>query len=95
MSTLTRRMICILPALILCVLRLNAGGQDNQGNPIPHFLFPKFEEGVVVMKDGSSFNTLINYNMVDQKMITEVEGEYRYSKNPGLIQSITIQNRVS
>jgi len=70
------------------------GRQDNKGNPLPHFLLPHFKEGIVIMKDGNKFTTLLNYNMVDEKMITEVDGIYRYSKNPKNIERIYLDNRM-
>jgi|WetSurMetagenome_2_1015567.scaffolds.fasta_scaffold111949_2 hypothetical protein len=70
------------------------GRQDNKGNPLPHFLLPQFKEGIVIMKDGNKFTTLLNYNMVDEKMITEVDGIYRYSKNPKNIERIYLDNRM-
>ena len=46
------------------------------------------------MKDGKIFNTLLNYHMVDERMITELDGVYRYSTNPQLIDTIYLENRV-
>ena len=83
----------IMGAALIFVLSAGATDQDNKGNPLPHFLFPKFQEGIVVMKDGQKFTTLLNYNMVDEKMITEVEGVYRYSKNPQAIERIILDGR--
>jgi hypothetical protein len=81
--------------LILVVLPLiGSARQDNKGNPLPHFLFPQFKEGIVIMKDGNKFTTKLNYNMVDEKMVTEVDGIYRYSKNPKNIERIYIENRM-
>ena len=83
-----------LLVLFLFVLSLiGSAHQDNKGNPIPHFLFPKFKDGIIIMKDGAKFNAVLNYNMVDERMITEVEGIYRYSKNPSQIERIMIDNR--
>lgn len=81
--------------IVFCLSQMAVYGipQDNKGNPIPHFLFPKFREGIVVMKDGQKFTTLINYNMVEEKMITELEGVYRYSKNPHSIERVIIDER--
>jgi hypothetical protein len=81
------QLVCtfIFPAFI--------SGQDNKGNPLPHFLFPSFMEGEVQMKDGQRFPAILNYNMVEEKMITELNGVYRYSKNPSLIDKITIGDR--
>jgi hypothetical protein len=81
-------------SLFIVFLSADLQGQDNQGNPLPHFLFPSFREGLVKMKDRSNFSTLLNYNMVDEKMITELNGVYRYSKDPQLIDTIIIEKRV-
>jgi hypothetical protein len=90
---------CFLKAgfFVLFLVALPSTGsstQDNKGNPLPHFLFPRFQEGIVIMKDGTKFNALINYNMVEERMITELEGIYRYSKNPQSIERILIENRM-
>jgi hypothetical protein len=73
---------------------IGSARQDNKGNQLPHFLFPQFKEGIVIMKDGNKFPALLNYNMVDEKMVTEVDGTYRYSKNPKNIERIYIENRM-
>ena len=82
--------------LVLFLFALSLTGsahQDNKGNPLPHFLFPKFKDGIIIMKDGAKFDAVLNYNMVDERMITEVDGMYRYSKNPQKIERIIIDNR--
>lgn len=80
--------------LLIVFLSFDLSGQDNQGNPLPHFLFPSFKEGLVIMKDGKNFSTLLNYHMIDERMITELNGTYRYSKDPQLIDTIYLENRV-
>jgi hypothetical protein len=83
-----------LLTLFIIVLSFNLSGQDNNGNPLPHFLLPSFKEGRVIMKDGKNFSTLLNYHMVDEKMITELNGVYRYSKDPQLIDTIYLEHRI-
>jgi hypothetical protein len=46
------------------------------------------------MKDGQKLTTILNYNMAEEMMITEVNGVYRYSKDPQLIDRIYLENRV-
>jgi hypothetical protein len=46
------------------------------------------------MKDGVKFPAKLNYNMVEEKMVTELDGTYRYSTNPHLIESIVMEGRV-
>ena len=94
MKSLNSSLTATLITLLLVFLSFDLSGQDNKGNPLPHFLFPSFKEGRVIMKDGKNFSTLLNYNMVEEKMITELDGVYRYSKNPLLIDTIYLENRV-
>lgn len=84
----------LLFSLLIVILPINSSGQDKNGNPLPHFLFPSFKEGFILMKDGQKFTALLNYNLIEEKMITEADGVYRYSKNPGLIDQIHLENRV-
>jgi len=85
--------IFLIIAFYCGILAPGAIAQDKDGNPIPHFLFPSFREGYVKMKLGESFSSLINYNMVEEKMIVEVDSGYRYSKVPDLIDTIYIEDR--
>jgi hypothetical protein len=94
MKSINCSLLTILLALFLGTLTFDLSGQDNRGNPLPHFLFPSFKEGRVIMKDGKNFSALLNYNMLEEKMVTELDGVYRYSKNPLLIDSIYLENRV-
>jgi hypothetical protein len=94
MKNLRSSLKTTLFTLFIVILSFDLPGQDNKGNPLPHFLFPSFKEGIVIMKEGKDFNTLLNYNMVEEKMVTEVNGTYRYSKNPQVIDSIYLENRI-
>jgi hypothetical protein len=85
--------ITLVPLFIL-ILLVDLSGQDRDGNPIPHFLLPSFQEGIVIMKDGKKISALLNYNMAEEKMVTELDGVYRYSKDPSLIQTIFLDNKV-
>jgi hypothetical protein len=83
----------MVPVFILMLLT-DISAQDKDGNPIPQFLFPFFKEGIVIMKDGKKISGLFNYNMAEEKMVSEVDGIYRYSKDPRYIQTIFLENRV-
>jgi hypothetical protein len=80
--------------LFFMMLLADASGQDKDGNPIPQFLFPSFKEGIVIMKDGKKISSLLNYNMAEEKMVSELDGIYRYSKDPRFIETIFLENRV-
>ncbi len=68
--------------------------QDNSQRPLPQFLFPAFSDGVFVLVDGTRSNATLNYNMVEEAMISEKDGVYRKSRNPADIDTIYLQNRV-
>ncbi|MFZ2285906.1 MAG: hypothetical protein WAV93_02875 [Bacteroidales bacterium] len=84
----------VLVCAMLTVDAPVASAQGSGNKTLPHFLFPEFREGVVIMKADKPFSTRLNYNMLEQRMVTEFNGAYRYSKDPALIDSVLIENRV-
>ncbi len=85
------------PVVLFSVLILfsdNMKAQDNMGNPIPQFLFPSFNEGIILFKDGSRVKMLLDYNMDEEMMVTELDGVYRYSKDPKEIDTIYLEKRI-
>jgi len=79
---------------ILMLETTEISAQNSGSSTLPHFLFPEFREGVVIMKDDKPFSTMLNYNLLEERMVTELNGTYRYSKNPALIDSVLIGDRV-
>ena len=84
----------VLALAIGIMLSPDASGQNSQKNPLPHFIFPEFREGLVVMKEGKPFTAMLNYNLLEQRMVTELNGTYRYSRDPAIIDTIYIGERV-
>ena len=80
-------------ALLLVFMSFDVSAQDNTYRPLPQFLFPSFTEGYVVMKEGKKFSALLNYNMVDQIMVTELNGEYRYATKMEEIDTIYLGHK--
>jgi len=74
-------------------MSVNALAQNEQTRTLPQFLFPGFTKGVVIMKSGVSFSSSLNYNMVDEIMVTELNGAYRYATRPQDIDTIFLENR--
>lgn len=72
---------------------ITAFGQANPDNPLPHFVFPGFTKGVTRMKDGTVFSSNLNYNTVDEIMVTQLEGKYRFARDVGRIDTILIENK--
>jgi hypothetical protein len=82
-----------LAFILLIGTVLNVNAQGNSDSPLPQFLFPVFADGVIVMKDASKSEARLNYNMVEEAMISEKAGVYWRSQNPALIDTIYLQNR--
>jgi len=80
--------------VFLITLVSNVKAQDNSARPLPQFLFPAFSDGIFVLKDGARSHANLNYNMVEEAMISEKNGEYRKSRNPADIDTIYLQNRI-
>lgn len=81
----------VLFSALLTIFCLSAVAQTDANNQLPHFLFPGFTMGVTKTKDGKAFSSKLNYNMVDEIMVIEVEGTYRYAKNLNEIDTIFIE----
>jgi hypothetical protein len=77
--------------LLLVFISFNVLAQDELSRPLPQFLFPGFTKGVVIMKSGESFSSFLNYNMVDERMVTELNGVYRYATNIQNIDTIFLE----
>ncbi len=77
--------------LLFGSIGISSMAQSDQENPLPHFVFPGFTKGVTRMKDGTVFSSNLNYNTVDEIMVTELEGKYRYARNVENIDTILIE----
>lgn len=42
---------------------------------ISHYLFPEFTQGVILLRSGEKYNTLLNYNSLTEEMIFEKKGK--------------------
>jgi len=93
MKTIHSKLVA-LTLVLGFVTSAGISGQQEQKNKLPHFLFPSFRKGVIVMKEGRSLSAMLNYNMLEQKMVTENNGSYRYSGDPDLIDTIFIEDRI-
>lgn len=78
-------------ALLFVIISVDAMAQNNSERSLPQFLFPGFIKGVSRMKDGTTFSSSLNYNMVDEIMVTELNGEYRYATRSHDIDTIYME----
>ncbi len=79
--------------LILTFISFDLPAQDKADTLLPQFLFPRFTEGIIIMKDGKKFSSMLNYDMADERMISKLNGVYRSANDTYNFDSIYIQNR--
>lgn len=89
--TIIRNIIIIL---FIVLLPQALKSQDDKGKTLPQFLFTSFKEGAVKDRSGSYQKFLLNYNMVEEKMIMEQKGVYRLLANAKDVDTIYLQNRI-
>jgi hypothetical protein len=77
---------------IVYVLVVTANGQEND-KFITHYIFPEFYAGKILMKNGKTEESRLNYNSLTEEMIFETKGKYLALANVGVIDTVYIQNR--
>lgn len=82
----------ILLVLFSCISTLLTAQPDADGS-YPQYLFPEFSNATILMKNGKSQSTKINYNMVTEKMVYEKDGNLYDLMNPETIDTIIILGR--
>ena len=60
---------------------------------ITHYLFPEFTKGVILMKSKIKHETMLNYNLLTEEMIFEINGTKLALGNPDQIDTIYIKGR--
>jgi hypothetical protein len=79
-------------SIILLFSIYSVSGQ--KGNVIsPHYLFPEFSKGTVLLKAGTPRELKMNYNMITEEMIFEYPGKYLALTNIETIDTVFILNR--
>ena len=87
-------LVSLISLLFLMVINSVVVAQDDKGKQHPQFVFPVFSSGIIVTKDGTRIEMKLNYSMVDERMITENNGVYRYLQNVDNVDTIYLQNRI-
>ena len=60
-------------SLVLILFAVTGFSQTNL-MPVTHYVFPEFKKGIVLMKNGSENEAILNYNSLTEEMIFETRG---------------------
>lgn len=58
--------------LLLLAISISLHSQEPKG--ILHYVFPEFQQGVVLLKNGVSYNSKLNYNIATEEMLFDDNG---------------------
>lgn len=78
--------------LVFFVALTSAMGQ-TENDTLTHYLFPEFSTGRILLKAGTSRESILNYNSLTEEMIFEYQGKYLAIANVESIDTVYIQNR--
>ena len=62
-------------SLVIFNLLFTISYSQEKAIRLSHYLFPEFSKGVVLMKSGTKYDALLNYNSLTEEMVFEVKGE--------------------
>jgi len=65
----------------------------SQEKTINHYVFPEFVNGKVLMKDGTSYERLLNYNSLTEEMIFEYESKKLAISSQDMVDTVYINKR--
>lgn len=88
--------ICPRQIFIIVLLFSNAihlSAQTNSDENLEQYLLPGFTRSVVRMKTGISYNAVMNYNTVTEKIVFEHNGIFLDMTDTKSVDTISIQNR--
>jgi hypothetical protein len=60
--------------ILIAILVFTSTNAQNKPEERPHYLFPEFTQGVVLMKSGVENETSLNYNSLTEEMIFDKKG---------------------
>ena len=82
--------LCIYLCFLCCFNSLSAQ-EEESGNGL---LFPQFEKGIVIFKNGTRSAATLNYNMLQEEMVfQDDDGSILTVANPSEIRVVTIGER--
>jgi hypothetical protein len=71
---------------------INMTGQTRPVSNLPQYLFPEFANGKVLMKNGTSYTVLMNYNTVTEQMAFYQNGNLLNLAKPETVDTIFLES---
>jgi len=89
---MTESMKKVIILFFLCAACFPGNAQTTADGSMPQFLFQEFSMGRVKMKNGQVQNSILNYNIVTEKMVYENGKDLYDMTNTELIDTVFVQN---
>lgn len=68
-------------------------GQSNKPGQVPQYLFSNFSSCKVILKGGQIQNTMMNYNMVSERMVYLQDEQYYDLMNPEMVDTVYLHQK--
>ncbi len=81
--------IAILFIIIWSVTAMSQG-QNTMQRSMVQYLYPDFNQGVVMMKNGEKKTSVMNFNTVTEKLVFISDGKYYDLMNPEMIDTVYV-----
>jgi len=78
----------VLIDVIFTGISIQLSGQSNQDGSMPQYFFSEFGKSTVIMKNGQIQTTLMNYNIVTEKMVFIKDEKYFDLVNPETVDTV-------
>lgn len=88
------KFIRIIFLTIFSGITILLGAQSNSDGSFPQYLFPEFNNSTLLMKNGKSQSTMMNYNIVTERMVYKKDGKMYDLIIPETLDTIYILNRI-
>jgi hypothetical protein len=79
-------------AIVFLCLVLPLAAQTDSIENLPQYLYPNFTKSSLKLKTGETFNGILNYNTVTEKMIFYQNGTLKTLNKPETVDTIFLQN---
>jgi hypothetical protein len=74
--------------LVLSGIIVKAQGQNNMQRSMIQYLFPDFDQSVIMMKNGEEKTTIMNFNTVTEKLVFISDRNYYDLMNPEIVDTV-------
>ncbi len=82
----------VVTFLIISAMTTKTPGQNTMKRSMIQYLFPEFNQSIVIMKNGEKRTLVMNFNTVTEKLVFIRDGNYFDMMNPEIIDTVYLND---